>query len=221
MKKILTSLIVAFLLIINVEATLNELSFEEKNGKLYYDTDKFDKDIFIAHHDIVPGRKYEDKLVVKNNSKNDYDLYLRVNNVKQDLLADELIDNLVMEIYVEGKLVYEGEARGTEYDNNGLQTKKLIYLGKYNSGETKNIIVKTKLLESYTNVENNSTASIEWEFYAGYNDGVQPIIPRPNGAISIKIVVAVLLALLIILITLLVYRKKNPKKKMRTKKERE
>ena len=222
MKKILTALVALFLLLTNVEAATNELFFEEKDGKLYYDTDRFDEDIFISHHDIVPGKEYKDTLVIKNESKNTYDLYLRVNNIKQDLLADELIDNMFMEIYVDGNLVYDGEARGTEYDNNGLKIKQMILLGTYEPNEVKDLVVVTKLSEEYDNTKNLSTAAIEWEFFAGYRDGVQPIVPKPNGEISMRTVITALAALIFVLVTVLVYRKKNgTNKKMRTKKERE
>ena len=68
MRKIGLVLITMIMLISNVEAVTNRLYFTEKDNRLYYDTDAFDEDKFMAHYDMVPGREYIDEIIIENKS---------------------------------------------------------------------------------------------------------------------------------------------------------
>lgn len=222
MKRLITLFVVIFLLVIEVEAAESQLYFNEKNGKLYYDVDKFEYNSFMAHDGMSPGKVYTDELEIKNESENKYDLYLRVNLISQSILAEELINSLEMEIYVDDELFYKGPAHGTAYDENGVAFQRLIPIGTYESGETKKLVVKTNMSKDYSNTENQEIGTLGWEFFAGYEYGIQPIVPEPNGETQSRVIILVAVALVLTLVIYLVYRQKTGlNKKMRMKKVNE
>ena len=120
MKRLFILMAVMLFLAIDINAYNNKLYFTEKDDRLYYDTDSFDDSVFMHHLDMLPGKTFIDELTIENKTKTPYSLYLKVKNVEQDELADELIDNIEMEIYLDNVLIYEGYARGLEYSDNGV-----------------------------------------------------------------------------------------------------
>lgn len=221
MKQLIVTIVMLSMLIMNVEAIDNKLYFNEEKGHLYYDMKAFDGDAFMTHDEMSPGKVYADELEIKNESQNVYDLYLRVNLVEQDLLSEELVENMYMEIYVDDELVYEGDATGTAYDENGVAYQKLIPLGNYKAGESRELVLKTKIKDEYANTENTNIGSLEWEFFAGYENGIQPIVARPNGGFQYKVIILTIVAIVLALLVVLIYRKKYGVKKSRMRKVNE
>lgn len=205
MKKIILTLIILLLLTFDVEAATNRLYFTEKDDRLYYDTDVFDKDIFMYHHDMVPGKEYVDELTIENKTNETYDLYLKVNSEAQDSLAEELIDNISMEVYLDGKLIYVGDARGVDYSN----LQETILIGRYHPNKESKLIVKTKLSDNYTNTNNTSTGKITWEFYGRYGSDIKPILPETGDNISRYVILLSISSLIFILLVMVVYNNKN------------
>lgn len=209
MKKIKWLMILCLLMITNVKATTNKLYFIEKDNRLYYDTDSFDETIFMYHDDMIPGRIYVDELSIENNSKTAYELYLKVSNVEQDELADELIDNILMEIYLDNELIYSGTARGLDYQENGVNLQDAISIGKYSPNAESKLVVKTQLSSSYTNSENVAVGKITWEFYGRYEDEVTPILPETSDDITKYVIIFSVASLMFIFLIMTLTNKKK------------
>ena len=209
MKKIGLILITVFLLIGNVEAATNRLYFTEKADRLYYDTDAFDEDAFMAHYDMVPGREYTDELLIENRTKETYDLYLKLSVESQDSLAQELIDSILMDVYLDDELIYSGTARGLDYSGTGVNLQETVLLGRYNPNKTNKLVVKTKLADEYSNINNTSTGRITWEFYGRYGEEVRPILPETSDHISKYVIIFSSALLILTLIIMVLTRKKK------------
>lgn len=204
MKKILSILLLSVLLVLPV-ATLakeNKLYFTNSGDRLYYKTDLYDEKVFLKHLDMVPGKPYEDTLSIENHSKYDYKLYLKVKKRNQSAMAEELLRNIKMVILLDDEVLYEGFADGLDYNSSGIDLTNAIYIGEYKSNSTSNLLVKTKLVEEYSNTENLELSYIDWEFVAEYEDLVIPINPDTgeNTRYYIKIVVLSLSILFILLL---------------------
>lgn len=209
MKKLSLLLIMMLLVLTNVKALENKLYFTEKDDRLYYDTESFDKSIFMQHHDMVPGKVYTDEILIENNTNTTYNLYLKVNNVEQDELADELIDNIEMEIYLDDVLIYDGYARGLDYSNVGVDLQNAILIGEYKTNSESKLTVHTKLSESYSNINNDSIGKIDWEFYASYEEEVIPVLPDTGDNISNYIILLVSSSLILIFSIMVVFKRKE------------
>lgn len=201
----------------------NKLYFTDSEDRLYYDTKLFDDNIFMYHDGMSPGTVYTDHLLIENGSNTDYDLYLKVKEVEQDSDANDLLEHISMEIYLEDELVYNGKVKGLDYNNVGVNIQEAAYIGKYTSKSEKSLVVKTKLDEDYlTNNDKEITSHIEWEFYASYDDKeddnnqgqivqVLPITGNPDTGdkISIYIISALSSILLIIILAIFLRKRKN------------
>lgn len=209
MRKVIMVLVTALMLISNVEAVTNRLYFTEKNNRLYYDTDAFDEDKFMAHYDMVPGREYIDEMLIENKTKETYDLYLKLKVESEDELSDELIDNILMEVYLEDELIYAGNARGLDYQGDGVDLQESVLLGRYLPNKENKLIVKTKLSDSYTNTNNTSIGKITWEFYGRYGEEVTPILPETRDNISKYVIIISSASLMLILIIMVANNKKE------------
>lgn len=209
MKKIWLLLITMVLLIGNVEAATNKLYFTEKNDRLYYDTDAFDEASFMVHHDMIPGREYIDEIEIENKTKETYDLYLKLAVESNDELSDELIDNIFMEVYLDDELIYSGTARGLDYQGTGINLQETVLLGRYLPNEVNNLVVKTRLADSYTNTANTSIGEISWSFYGRYGNEVTPILPETSDHISKYVIILSSASLIFILIIMVITKKKK------------
>lgn len=209
MKRIGIVLITMMLLIGNVEAATNRLYFTEKKDRLYYDTDAFDEDAFMAHYDMVPGREYIDEILIENKTKETYDLYLKLTVESEDVLSDELIDNILMEVYLDDEVIYVGTARGLDYQGDGKNLQESVLLGRYKPNTESKLVVKTKLSESYTNTNNASIGKITWEFYGRYGEEVKPILPETNDNLSKYVIILSSASLMLILIIMVATNKKR------------
>lgn len=201
MKKILLGIFILFVGMITVNAT-NTLEFSSNDGKLYYNTDAFNKETFMNHTDMTPGKEYEDILNIENNSNNTYKLYMKAIEQEQSDLADELLDNIIMQVYLDGNLIYDGKARGLDYNSSGVNLQESIYIGEYDPNKKQVITVNTMLDSSYENIDNHDLSYIDWQFYASYDEEVIPINPN-TGDFSIKRVVLICISSLIILLVLI------------------
>lgn len=173
-------LITLMMISVSAKELDNKLYFTGSGDRLYYDTKLFDSNIFMHHTDMIPGREYTDKLLVENGSSVDYDLYLKIKEVEQDSEANELLDNILMKIYLDDELLYEGKVKGLDYNDSGVNLVDAIHIGKYLKNKERELIVKTKLDEDYNNPNIDDEAHIQWEFYATYVEENVPTIDE-NG----------------------------------------
>ncbi len=165
---------------------------------------------------MVPGKEYEDILLIENGTETKYTLYFKIKELDQDDLANELIDNIEMKVYLGGELIYEGKARGLDYGAE-INLQNVIKIGDFYKNDSNVIRVTTKLADDYTNINNDTLAKIEWQFYAFYEEdtehGYHEIIPNPKTGDSHRIVVKTLLgSLLLITIILFIIIKRQERK---------
>ena len=99
---------------LNPKALDNRLYFTEDGKELFYDTEQLDKDTFMNHKDMMPGKQYEDILTISNGSSNTCKLYFKVVERDQSKLAGELLENINMQIYIDNELIYDGNAKGLD-----------------------------------------------------------------------------------------------------------
>lgn len=199
MKKIISlMLIISIFSITSVFAEeKNRIYISSKDKELYYDNDEFDEDIFLHHLDLLPGQEFEDELYIENESIFPFELYLKVIEKEQDELQNELLDNILMTIYLEDEIIYEGKVKGEDYLENGVDLQDSIYLGNYDKNASKKLRVVTMLDKEYSNTENNELAEIDWEFYAIVDDEIKVINPGTNDDIM-KYVITGVLSILVI-----------------------
>ncbi len=206
MKKILSMIIfLSLIIILPVRALDNKLVFTNTGDRLYYKTEIFDENTFIKHLDMVPGKSYKDELGIENDTNYDYKLYMKVKLKEQSAKAQELLKNIEMIIYLDGKLLYEGYADGKDYSSTGIDfLKEAIFIGEYKAGSNGQIEVNTKLKDSFTDINNHEQSIIDWEFYAEYNDLIVPINPD-TGMNTNKYLTIILISLLIVILLMLMY----------------
>lgn len=180
----------------------NRLMFRDSGNRLFYQSNLFNENIFMHHTDMVPGSSYTDTLVIENKTKTNYKLYLKV--IEQDLsnLANELLDNIKMTIYLDGKLIYEGYAKGLDYNSKGINLQNAIYIGEYKYDTSSILEVKTKLIPEYSNTENNEFSYVNWEFIANYENDL--IVINPDTGDKIEVVIKMLSTILITIVILLI-----------------
>lgn len=182
-----------------VRAKENKLYFTGSGNRLYYNSALYDEAIFMKHTDMVPGSSYEDELVIANNARVDYKLYLRVKLREQSEAQLELLRNIEMTIFLDGKIIYEGKADGIDYTSSGVNLQNAIYIGNYAPEIVSRLVVKTRLSTEYSNTENREISYIDWEFVANYEDEVIPINPDTGDKIGMYLKYAVY-ALLIVMV---------------------
>lgn len=182
MKKIILFISLFVLCVITVEAKDNRLYFTEEGSRIYYDSKLIDENVFMKHIDMTPGESFTDELVIENGTSTKYTLYFKVVPREQSTEADELLDNIIMKITLDGNIIYEGKATGLDYTEQGINLQKAILLGDFTPSKKSKLIVETKLSENYNNTELNEFSYIDWSFYAQYDNSKPPveIIPSPN-----------------------------------------
>lgn len=189
----------------------NKLYFKDEGERLYYDTKLFDSNVFMHHVDMIPGSSYTDKLMIENGSDTDYKLYFKVKEVDQNDKANQILDAILMEIYIDGKLIYEGKAKGLDYNNTGVNLQNAIYIGEYNKNVEKELVVNTKLSEEYSDKSNDELSHIEWQFYAQYGDDLIVINPDTGGNNIFKYLIAAIFSGIVIIGLLYFYKRKVKK----------
>lgn len=198
MKKTIMFLILVFFASpFMVRAIENKLYFTGSGDRLYYNTDLYDEDIFMHHTDMVPGGSYEDELIIANNTRTTYKLYMRALIREQSEVAIDLLKNIEMTIYLDGKLLYDGYADGLDYTSSGINLQNSIYIGEYGTDKVSKVVVKTRLNPEYSNTENDEFSYVDWEFVANYEDDLIVINPD-TGDHYLKYLKYLVFALLII-----------------------
>lgn len=224
MKKILFIFLTFFLSINIVLAKENKLSISSSDNKLYYDSKLLDTNTFMKHLDMIPGSTFTDNLIIENETKFNFNLYLKINNRNNN----ELLDYMTMKIYLDDKLVYDGDMIGSGlfYENDALNNSFLV--GNFSANQLSNLRVVTNLSTDYSNINNNDSLIIDWKFYAETKDDINKkddieeetiieIIPAPITGINIdKLLIIIIscglcLAGCILIIILIKKRNKDDK----------
>lgn len=200
-KKIGVLVLMAGILMMNVLSVSAEepkkLYFEEKNGKMVWNPVRgSDGNWFLSFTNMVPGGDYEDLLRIENGSKKTYDLYMQAIPVQQEEKKDELLELILMQVFLDGKSLYDGKASGKEYGSGNLQN--VIYIGKFSPGIESTINVKLKLDEDTGLEFCDLLTKIDWRFMV--TEVLEPANPKPinppktgdDSNISLYIVLAML-----------------------------
>ena len=216
------TLIGIFMLLVtaNVSAKQNKIYFTNSGDRLYYDTQSFDENVFLQHLDMIPGSSYTDTLNIENHTKYTYKLYMKIKEVEgQSEEAEELLDNIKMKIYHDGALIYDGYAKGLDYNESGTNLQNAIYIGEYKPDKESKLLVDTELRTTYSNTENQEYSYIDWEFYAEYEELVIPINPDTGGEIFnqnnvIRNIVITLTFILLLILVVLLFIEKNKQERI-------
>lgn len=213
MKRVLLflSLLVLF---VPVYAIDNRLYLTENNNRIYYESDQIDKKVFMNHIDMIPGSNYEDILTIENAANREYKLFFKVSVKEQSNLASDFLDYINMQIYLDNKLIYNGKAKGLDYNNVGVNLQDAVLLGNFTKNQKSEMKVITNLSKEYSNTNNHDTSLVDWTFYAQYDDSSDPIVipdvPKTDKNTSrVWYYVSVLALVTGIVIIFLANRKKN------------
>ena len=167
MKKIILAIFIICFTILPVNAKENRLYFTESGNRIYFDGELLDDKVFMYHTDMVPGKQYLDELTIENGTNTIYILYFQVKPKEQNNEIEELLNNILMKITLDGNIIYEGVSTGLE--TNGINLQNSILLGDFKPSNKSKMIVETKLSEAYSNTELNELSYIDWAFYAQYD----------------------------------------------------
>lgn len=175
MKKVILFLLLSFFVVVPVYARDNVLHFVEGDDGLYYETQLIDEDVFMKHLDMIPNEVYTDSLYIENAAEDRYLLFFKMDDVDSELLK-----NIIMRIYLNDELIYNGLATGEDYYSDGIDLRNIVCLGYFNPGEDYEMRVETSLSNGYT-TSSVDTSSINWHFYAQYPavDEPEPL-PKPH-----------------------------------------
>lgn len=209
-KIICLILSVGIMSIVSAKESDNKLYFTNEGDRLYYDTKLYDAKVFMNHTDMVPGSSYTDTLLIENGTDTNYKLYFKVKELEQNEKANEILDNILMEIYIGDELIYDGKVKGLDYNDSGINLQDAIYIGEYNKNTEKELVVKTSFNEDFSDKDNTELSHIEWQFYAQYEDKL--VIINPNTGDNIKKVMYMCFITLAILICFIVILKLRTKK---------
>ena len=178
MKRIILFVFLSLFLVIPVfaENEKNVLHFVEGDEGLYYESKFINENVFMKHLDMIPGEKYYDSLFIENGADDKYILYFKVDDKNDDLL-----NNIVMRIYLNDELIYNGYATGEDYYSDGINLRNVICLGYVNPDDEYEMKVETYISPKYTDYNNLDTSTIDWHFYAQYPavDIPEPL-PKPH-----------------------------------------
>ena len=214
MKKIVLFISFFVFSILSVQAKENKLYFTEENDRLYYESKLIDEDVFMKHIDMTPGENFTDELLIENGTNTKYTLYFKIVPREQSSAADELLENIIMNIKLDGKVIYNGKATGLDYTEQGVNLQKAILIGDFTPSKNSKMVVETKLSENYDNTEFNDFSYIDWSFYAQYDDSEPPveIIASPDtmkNSFPFAFVFSVIIILIGFGIIKSAYKKKN------------
>ena len=176
MKKILL-LIVGLLFIIRVNALENYINLVNKNDKVMYESNLKNNE-FIHHTDFLPGDSFVDNVRITNNSDKQIKLYLKVKLIDQSKSANNLLDNILMKVYLDNKIIYDGYARGIDYNNSGVNLQNVVLLKTFNNSDTAKLKVETSISTEF-NDPNADESRFDFVLYGEYDDKEEEIIPVP------------------------------------------
>lgn len=175
MKKIIAAILASIFIAAPAFAAGNVVYIYEADGKIYYDSERFD-DRFMIHENMVPGgQTYTDVLTVENGTSKGYDIYFKISAENNSAKADNLIEHIEMKIYLDGDLFYDGKARGLDYRSQGVDLSDAVKIGTFNPGDSKEMRVETYLDAAYDDINNPDTSLTHWHFYV-----TDPFDPDPG-----------------------------------------
>lgn len=175
MKKIIAAIIATIFIAAPAFAAGNVVYIYEADGKIYYDSERFD-DRFMIHENMTPGGEtYTDTLTVENGTSKEYDIYFKISSENNSAKAENLIEHIEMKIYLDGTLFYDGKARGLDYRSQGVDLSNAVKIGTFAPGSSKEMRVETYLDSAYEDINNPDTSSTHWHFYI-----TDPIDPDPG-----------------------------------------
>lgn len=183
MKKILL-LIVAFFMSFNIVlAKENKLYISSSDNKLYYDSKLFDTNKFMNYLDMIPGDTFNDELIIENNTKYTFKLYLKIKNRNNN----DLMDYLTMKLYLDDKLMYDGDVIETKLNN----LDDVYYVGTFTPNQVSKLDAFVNFSIDYSNMENKDTLIVDWIFYAETDEikdksDVVEILPAPTTGINLN-----------------------------------
>lgn len=212
MKKIFFGLAIFMLCFLPVQAKENKLYFTEDNNRLYYESSLIDENVFMKHLDMVPGSSFSDELVLENGTNTNYTLYFQVKSKEQSSNANELLENILMTIKLDDKVIYNGKATGLDYNNDGINLQNSILIGNIEPSKKSKMIVETTLSKDYANTNNEDLSYIDWTFYAKYGDEVSEIVESPNtmkNSFSYIFVFSIIIILMGFMVIVYAVKKKN------------
>ena len=203
MKKIVLFISFFVFSILSVQAKENKLYFTEENNRLYYESKLIDEDVFMKHIDMSPGESFTDELLIENGTNTKYTLYFKIVPREQSNDADELLENIIMNIKLDGKVIYNGKATGLDYTEQGVNLQKAILLGDFTPSKNSKMVVETKLKEDYNNTNFHELSYIDWSFYAQYDNNSDPLIINPKtSTISNNNLLLPILLIIVVLISI-------------------
>ena len=216
MKYKIIILSVLLFMITPVMAKDNRLYIIESNNQIYYESKEFNEKIFMRHLDMVPGKSYTDELVIENGTHKKYTIYFKSEPVEQSSLADSLLENILMDITLDGVEIYNGRATGLDYTGQGVNLENAILIGEFTPTKKAKMVVHVKLADQYSDVSNHELSNVRWVFYAQYDDSdPSEIIINPD-TMKNSFPYTIVFSAILILIGLEAIRydkKKNKKKK--------
>ena len=203
MKKIVLFISFFVFSILSVQAKENKLYFTEENDRLYYESKLIDEDVFMKHIDMTPGESFTDELLIENGTNTKYTLYFKIVPREQSSDADELLENIIMNIKLDGKVIYNGKATGLDYTEQGVNLQKAILIGDFTPSKNSKMVVETKLKEDYNNTNIHELSYIDWSFYAQYDNNSNPLIINPKtSTISNNNLLLPILLIIVVLISI-------------------
>lgn len=188
MKKIIL-LIFAFFISLNlVSAKENKLYISSSDNKLYYDSKLFDINKFMNYLDMIPGDTFNDELIIENNTKYTFKLYLKIKNRNNN----DLMDYLSMKLYLDNNLMYDGDVIGTNLNN----LDDVYYVGTFKPNQVSKLDAFVNFSIDYSNMDNKDTLIVDWIFYAktdeiteknntDNNSVIVEILPAPTTGINL------------------------------------
>ena len=205
MKRLLIMLGAFFCVVASVNAYENTLRFIESDNSIYYDSEKYDDNLFMNHLDMIRGEENEDVLHIENTTDKEFTLYFRVVDKEYTEEEAELIANTTMTIFIDDDIIYDGSIDGENHED-GINLTNAIKIGEYSSGSESDLRVVTKLSEDYTNAQNEAVVEIDWEFYAEYDDAILPINPITLDRIHHNVIIFIVSTVALIVIGIMFFR---------------
>lgn len=138
------------------------LYLSEGDGELCYIPATPEENWFLSFFNMIPGESYTDTLIIENLTDSTYNIYMQaINKEIQEEIAEELLDMIVMQVYYDGTLIYEGSAKGDDYIDSLFD---VIYLGEYVAGESNKIEVVLTLDKDIPMEYAEVLANTDWQF---------------------------------------------------------
>ena len=224
MKKIIFSFILflSFFFIISVNALEeNRLLFklednEDEEEVMVYDSNLFEKEHFMKHIDMAPGRVYTDNLIIENGTEDTYSIFMKMVPKKED---DELLKEITIKVYCRDKLTYTGKAIGGEINE---EFDNAMFICAIDSGDEADVRIES-ILDKNNNTPDSDLSYVDSVFFAQYGDftpveivedtviEVNPETSRDKYLFPIKIIGIVVILLMIVIIFIQNKKEKNSK----------